>query len=69
MIGLMDSVMPLFGQRYWRHCVKLMLSVSYQAILALAKPEAEGLRLEGEIWVEEEDKGQMDKGTECRGAS
>jgi len=39
MIGLMDSVMPLFGPRYWRHYVKPMLSVSCRAVSSGARAE------------------------------
>jgi hypothetical protein len=39
-MGLMDSVMQLYGQRYWRHCVKLMLSVSCQSISSEAREGA-----------------------------
>jgi hypothetical protein len=71
MIGLIDSVMPLYGPRYWRHYVKLMLSVSCQAISSFLERskssilcEKRGRGVLTRMKKREESKGQMDRGTE-----
>jgi hypothetical protein len=58
MIGLKDSVMPLFGPRYWRHYVKLMLLVSLQAISSggRVEPERDLMRWEGQQSDDEDEK-------------